>query len=102
LFYLYRDKLKYFAENPNEPIKYCDFLQRRVYVSYKGEVTPCCVVGTPILGNVNGSTMAEIWNGERYNDFRMKFQSSEPYECCKGCGFSQSVPVKDFLKGLQS
>jgi hypothetical protein len=53
------------------------------------------------LGNINNNTINEIWNGEQYNDFRFKFYSAEPYECCRGCGFSQVVQVKDFLAELQ-
>jgi radical SAM protein with 4Fe4S-binding SPASM domain len=101
LLYLYRDKLKHLAENPNATIKYCDFLQRRLYVQYNGEVAPCCVLGRPALGNINNNTINEIWNGEKYNDFRFKFYSADPYECCRGCGFSQVVQVKDFLAELQ-
>ncbi len=101
LLYLYRDKLKHLAENPNATIKYCDFLQRRIYVQYNGEVAPCCVLGRPALGNINNNTINEIWNGEKYNDFRLKFYSADSYECCRGCGFSQVVQVKDFLAELQ-
>jgi radical SAM protein with 4Fe4S-binding SPASM domain len=101
LLYLYRDKLKRLAENPDATIKYCDFLQRRIYVHYDGEVAPCCVLGRPSLGNINNNTINEIWNGEKYNDFRSRFYSEEPYECCRGCGFSQVVQVKDFLAELQ-
>lgn len=100
LLYLYRDKLKQLAENPSATIKYCDFLQRRIYVQYNGEVAPCCVLGRPALGNINNNTINEIWNGEQYNDFRLKFYSADPYECCRGCGFAQVVQVKDFLAEL--
>jgi radical SAM protein with 4Fe4S-binding SPASM domain len=101
LLHLHRDKLQRLTEDPNATIKYCDFLQRRIYVQYNGEVGPCCVLGRPTLGNINDNTINEIWNGEKYNDFRSRFHSAEPYECCRGCGFSQIVPVKDFLKELQ-
>ena len=102
LLTLYKNKLENLAETPNELIKYCDFLHRRIYVSHKGDVTPCCVAGRPVLGNVNESTIAAIWNGDRYNDFRAKFRTSEPYNCCKGCDFLQNLPIKDFLHQLSS
>jgi hypothetical protein len=50
---------------------------------------------------MNNNTINEIWNGEKYNDFRLKYYSADPYECCRGCGFSQVVNVKDFLAELQ-
>jgi len=102
LLALYKDKLNSLTDNPNDHIKYCDFIHRRIYVGYNGDVSPCCVVGRPILGNANDRTIADIWNGEKYNDFRTKFRSSEPYECCSGCVFLQNLPIKDFLQQLSS
>ena len=69
-----------------------------MYVSANGNVLPCCIsvfTDTPyedlVLGNLFESSVAEVWNGERYRAWRGAMLSGEPPEACKGCGVSWSL-----------
>src|SRR5215212_1802113 len=68
------------------------------YVSADGNVYPCCFVPfveqnreTTILGNAFEQPLAEIWNGPRYQEFRRRFLSDRPFDCCKDCGSKWSL-----------
>lgn len=69
------------------------------YITAEGEVLPCCFVPFVtnaqwqdyVLGDVRTQSLAEIWNGERYREFRRRFLSDAPPECCRGCGVKWSV-----------
>jgi radical SAM protein with 4Fe4S-binding SPASM domain len=69
-----------------------------MYVTANGNVLPCCIsvfTDTPheelILGNVFDSSVAEVWNGERYRKWRGAMLAGEPPKACKGCGVSWSL-----------
>ncbi len=78
-------------------IRYCEYLHRCVYIFPSGEVSPCCVVGAPVLGNLRFGCMRDVWNGDAYNDFRNRFFSDNPVECCRGCKFIKYVEATFFL-----
>lgn len=78
-------------------IPYCENLFKRTFVTWDGGVAPCCLPGRPTLGNVNENTMRDIYNGEKYNDFRKRFFSSNPPDCCAGCRYFSRIPRKDLL-----
>lgn len=80
--------------------KYCEDLFKRVFINSEGDVTPCCVLRRPVLGNINRNTVKEIWNGDLYNDFRRKFFSSNPPDCCKDCPKRVKVPKRTFLNEI--
>jgi MoaA/NifB/PqqE/SkfB family radical SAM enzyme len=68
------------------------------YVTANGNVLPCCIspwvardYGGLILGNAFRQPFAEIWNGERYRQFRMDFESAAPPDPCRGCGLRWSL-----------
>jgi radical SAM protein with 4Fe4S-binding SPASM domain len=69
------------------------------YITAEGEVLPCCFVPFVtdaqweeyVLGNVNEQSLAEIWNGPRYREFRRRFLSDTPPEVCAGCNVRWSV-----------
>jgi MoaA/NifB/PqqE/SkfB family radical SAM enzyme len=69
------------------------------YVTAEGEVLACCFVPfvtngrwkDQVLGNVREQSLAEIWNGERYQSFRRQFLSDQPPAVCSGCGTKWSV-----------
>jgi radical SAM protein with 4Fe4S-binding SPASM domain len=64
-----------------------------MYITANGNVLPCCIspfTSAPyeslILGNTGVMSMEEIWNGERYTEWRARMQSDAPPEACQGCG----------------
>ena len=69
-----------------------------VYVTANGNVLPCCIAPFAtrhypgiVLGNVFERPLAEIWNGERYREFRRAILTESPPECCSGCGVKWSL-----------
>ena len=68
------------------------------YVTANGNVLPCCIspwtakdYAGLILGHAFTQDFTEIWNGERYRQFRTRFDSDEPPEACRGCGRLWSI-----------
>jgi MoaA/NifB/PqqE/SkfB family radical SAM enzyme len=63
------------------------------YVTANGNVLPCCIspwvardYEALVLGNAFTTPFAEIWNGEGYQRFRVRFESAVPPDPCRGCG----------------
>ena len=57
-----------------------------------GDVVPCCKADKHPLGNILNRSLSEIWNSERYNEFRKKAKGcskTDPYfnkiNCTKVC-----------------
>jgi len=68
------------------------------YVTANGNVLPCCIApfstadyASITLGNVHGAGLDDIWHGPAYAEFRKRFESSEPVECCRRCGADWSL-----------
>ncbi|CAN5694506.1 hypothetical protein BH24CHL1_BH24CHL1_16390 [soil metagenome] len=69
------------------------------YITATGDLLPCCFIpfinasSEPayVLGNLFEQPVDEIWNGPAYQEFRARFQSDEPFECCRSCGAKWSV-----------
>lgn len=64
-----------------------------MYVTANGNVLPCCIApftdapyGSLILGNTGRMSLEEIWNGNRYDEWRSKMASDQPPDACRGCG----------------
>jgi radical SAM protein with 4Fe4S-binding SPASM domain len=69
-----------------------------MYITANGNVLPCCIspfssvdYASITLGNVFKDTLAEIWSGSRYRNFRKQHQSETPPKCCRGCGVQWSL-----------
>jgi MoaA/NifB/PqqE/SkfB family radical SAM enzyme len=74
---------------------YAPFQQMQICVD--GKVVPCChyqahKINYPELGNVNDSTLMEIWNGEAYQKLRAFFLSPAGQGGCPGC-YEQKVQL---------
>ena len=50
-------------------------------ITPNGNVTPCPVIESPVLGNVNSENFSDIWN--RFQ--KMKWQKKMPKSCCCNC-----------------
>jgi len=64
------------------------------YVTANGNVLPCCISPWTtksyrhlVLGNALTTEFAQVWNGERYQQFRQDFESDVAPDPCRGCGW---------------
>jgi MoaA/NifB/PqqE/SkfB family radical SAM enzyme len=66
----------------------CDWPWTGAYISYESYMMPCCMVSTPDranFGKVTDYTLASVWNGEGYNQFRAQLDSENPPDVCRSC-----------------
>ena len=66
----------------------CDWPHRGIYLSYRGEAMPCCMVSTPDrikLGDMAVERVAAVWSGDAYRRFRADLAAGRPPEVCRGC-----------------
>lgn len=72
----------------------CDWPWKGPYISYGGDVMPCCMVATPDrinFGNVKEHGVDTLWNGEGYGAFRRALDSSDPPPVCRACSVYNGV-----------
>ena len=69
-----------------------------MYITAHGRALPCCIAPFSArgydaftLGDATQNTLREIWNGERYQDFRAALLSDRPPAACAGCGLRWSL-----------
>jgi radical SAM protein with 4Fe4S-binding SPASM domain len=64
------------------------------YITYNGDVLPCCYIpqmgnarfdSENIMGNILKNTLSEIWNNDKYIEFRKKIKTSSPPKVCRTC-----------------
>ncbi len=67
----------------------CRYLMHRTYISVTGEVTPCCMPGRPVMGNLQEQSFEDIWNGPRYTAMRQGMQNGQPFDCCAHCSVNR-------------
>ena len=66
------------------PGKVCYDPWRNYWVTWEGNVRPCCQTDR-IMGNVNDASFLDIWNGPAYRLFREKLSSGDYPKECLGC-----------------
>lgn len=81
-----------------KPWRKCRRPSTLMYITANGNVLPCCIApfstkdyNSIILGNVFEASVAEIWTGIDYNNFRKKRQTESAPTCCRGCGVLWSL-----------
>ncbi len=86
------------ADHADHPWQDCRRPWRLTYITANGNVLPCCIApftGVPyreiLLGNVQESSVAEVWNGASYRAFRQAHMSDQPPSPCRGCGLRWSL-----------
>ena len=69
-----------------------------MYFTAHGRAIPCCIAPFSMrgydsftLGNATQQTMKEIWNGEKYQDFRRALVTDSPPKACANCGLRWSL-----------
>jgi radical SAM protein with 4Fe4S-binding SPASM domain len=69
-----------------------------MYVTANGRALPCCIAPFSqhgyenyTLGDATQETLAEIWNGPRYQTFRKALQTDRPPGTCRNCGLRWSL-----------
>jgi len=69
-----------------------------MYFTAHGRALPCCIApfsarnyDTYTLGHTRSQSLAEIWNGLAYQDFRRALLSHEPPKPCQNCGLRWSL-----------
>jgi MoaA/NifB/PqqE/SkfB family radical SAM enzyme len=71
------------------------------YITSSGNVLSCCFAPfghknareykeERVLGNIFEESIADIWQGERYQAFRAAFESHQPAKHCSQCGLNWS------------
>jgi MoaA/NifB/PqqE/SkfB family radical SAM enzyme len=81
-----------------EPWRACSRPLRLAYVTARGTALPCCIAPftdaaypSIVLGNFLEQGVAEVWTGPAYQQFRERLYSSDPPDCCRGCGLAWSL-----------
>jgi MoaA/NifB/PqqE/SkfB family radical SAM enzyme len=69
-----------------------------MYFTAHGRAIPCCIAPFSMrgydgftLGDATQQTLREIWNSERYQEFRHALLSDEPPKPCANCGLRWSL-----------
>ena len=80
------------------PWRKCYRSQTLMYITANGNVLPCCIspfsttdFASILLGNAFESSLAEIWSGPKYTNFRNQLHTESPPKCCRGCGVLWSL-----------
>jgi MoaA/NifB/PqqE/SkfB family radical SAM enzyme len=69
-----------------------------MYFTAHGRALPCCIAPfsargyeTYTLGDAKTQSLADIWNGPAYQDFRNALMSDKPPKPCQNCGLRWSL-----------
>jgi radical SAM protein with 4Fe4S-binding SPASM domain len=57
-------------------------------ITWDGNIVPCCFDKDAkyTMGNINEQSFREIWNGERYQEFRSRlFTGRGAIDICRNC-----------------
>jgi radical SAM protein with 4Fe4S-binding SPASM domain len=77
------------------PHNHCEWLYYSTTIQWNGDVVPCCrdARGDYIMGNILEQDFYEIWNGEKFREFRRKVNSDQKnIKLCQLCsGFG--IPI---------
>jgi MoaA/NifB/PqqE/SkfB family radical SAM enzyme len=82
----------------DQPWSLCRRPWTLMYFTATGRALPCCIAPFSMhgydsftLGDATQQTLRDIWNGDRYVDFRTKLMSAEPPRACANCGLRWSL-----------
>jgi radical SAM protein with 4Fe4S-binding SPASM domain len=82
----------------NKLLNHCWKMWHSCVITWDGKVVPCCFDkdGQYVLGDLSKNSFTEIWNGEKYFDFRQSLlRSRNEIEICKNCTEGTKVVMQD-------
>ena len=77
-----------FDENLLSFSRQCVWPWESSYISKTGDVVPCCIIGDEKVvsfGNIKDNSFKEIWNSEKYKNFRKDIKNNKIPDYCKNC-----------------
>lgn len=85
-------------KDSQQPWSLCRRPWTLMYFTAHGRALPCCIAPFSMrgydsftLGNATQQTLREIWNGEKYQEFRRALLSERPHPACANCGLRWSL-----------
>ena len=67
-------------------IRRCNKPYEWVQVNNDGDIFPCCQIAQRYsVGNITGKTFTEVWNEQRYKEFRDGLENGQPNSWCESC-----------------
>jgi len=72
----------------NELLNHCWKMWHSCVITWDGKVVPCCFDKDAhyVLGDLTKNSFEEIWQGDKYNEFRASLlRSRNEIEMCKNC-----------------
>ena len=73
----------------------CPYLWHFIFILWDGDVVPCCLDynGESVAGNVNHSTLKEIWFGKNLENLRQKHLNNQIQTIpqCKRCSITKTL-----------
>ena len=77
-----------FDENLLSFSRQCVWPWESSYISKTGDVVPCCIIGDEKVvsfGNIKDNSFKEIWNSEKYKNFKKDIKNNKIPDYCKNC-----------------
>ncbi|MFZ3211868.1 MAG: radical SAM protein [Terriglobales bacterium] len=85
-------------KDATQPWSLCRRPWTLMYFTAHGRALPCCIAPFSLrgydsftLGDATQQTLAEIWNGAKYQEFRRALQTDQPPPSCANCGLRWSL-----------
>ena len=66
---------------------WCRRLMEQIYILYDGRMVQCCAdwEQRSVMGDLTRESLADIWHGERYSDYRRRFTAGDVKGMICGC-----------------
>jgi radical SAM protein with 4Fe4S-binding SPASM domain len=78
--------------------QWCGGLFYSMAIHSNGYVSPCPVLGTPVVGNISVSSISDVWHGEKYCQLRRHASLKEFMpELCSECTSAESCKTGCYL-----
>jgi len=75
-----------------EAFSWCRRLMEQIYILYDGRMLQCCAdwEQRSVMGDLTRQSLADIWQGERYSDYRRRFAAGDVKGLICACCRKQS------------